>query len=135
MLTPRQKILYKDVVTIYKMTSTTADGSKVAQDPKYAAVLNNVPCHLFATPEVDEPQAIGRNKQVNIFTLDVFNFAADVDIADTYVIQLLTPNHPQKGLCWMVEGNSKLLVSSGRRHANVQMVLCKRIPVPETIAA
>lgn len=135
-LTPRQKILYKHTVNIYVPVTNKVDGSKLAKAEEYFLAFANVPCMFFATPELDIPDSPqGRSKEFNVFTLDRFHFLADQDLADTYVIELTTPNHPMHGLQWRIEGNSQLFVSMGNRRANYQMVMTKRIPAITRISS
>ena len=133
-LNPRQVKLYKYTVDIWRQSSTPGVNSGVVSDFGHypvSLISSDVACYFDSTPETDQPTAVGRNKQVNIFTLDIFHFETSVDIADTdYLIMKAAPASPDAnpliGMWWAVQGGTR----THSYRANMQEVYAKRSEIP-----
>lgn len=85
----------------------------------YARVYQDLPCCFESTPETDEPTAVGRNKEVNIFTMDLCHAPINYDFGSGTVPTLIDdamyctmtsgPNGtPDIGAWWAVEGGTRV---------------------------
>lgn len=121
-LTARQERLYVYTVDIWRQTTGDVDFAP------YEKVGTAVACYFESTPEADLVSAVGRNKQVNILTMDLFHFDIAETIEDTDYLQMVSgPGGGLVGNWWAVQGNTR---THGYR-ANKQVVYAKQSEIPQ----
>lgn len=127
----RQKRLYGYTVAVYSQNPVAIPQGGIKGDPSvtYKIKYGSIPCFLESTPEDDEPNTLGRTKEMTVFTTDRFHFDLALQLYDTDMIQLLTapnPNFPLIGKWWSAHGNTR--THSWR--ANKQVLFLKRSTDP-----
>jgi hypothetical protein len=125
MLYGHQNIAFKDTIDLYKPV-LTINADNTAQDITYELAYSNVKCLWLSTPEYEEIGPQGRTRVVNIYTYDKVKLSIDQDIQDGWFYTLTTPNHPDRGYWWSVQGNPQ----DRTFHSNERMVYSKRCPRP-----
>lgn len=127
--------LMRHTCNLYRPAARTAQtpGGVEAADFSYSATLaySNVPCYYQATPEFDEPKDQGITKQINILTSDKWHFLAEQEIADTWLIEMTTPDHPYSGRIWTTQGNSTMNASMPGRPTDSQWIYAKLSPTQD----
>lgn len=140
-LSERQVALYCYRIDVWRQ----GDAPAGADSSTYSKVYDELPALFVSTPENDDPTAVGRNKAVNIFTMDKWHlpiicdgFTSPIDIRDTdYITMTKGPNpadpelapttdHPDVGKWWAVQGGP---MTKGRR-SNVLEVYGKQSQDP-----
>lgn len=138
-LRPRQLRFYKYTFSVYRQVAQTG----ASEDVVYSStpVYTGVPALFESTPEADEPTAVGRNKQVNILTMDKGHFPLSYDfgsgevaivIEDTdFVTMTAGPNNtPDVGAWWAVQGGTQAHATT---IANKQVLYIKKAEKPAGI--
>lgn len=121
-LTPRQEALYIYTVDIWRQDETVD-----ADFQPYVLASSGVKCYFESTPEADLVSPVGRNKQVNILTMDLYHFELAEVIKDTDYIQMTGgPGGDLVGNWWAVQGGTR---THGYR-ANKQVVYAKQSEDP-----
>lgn len=113
----RKTQAYTDVVDLYAPTLGAIDPStNELSDLTYSASADyeDVKCHWEPKPEASQPGAPGRTNQDIIITTDKFHFDQDRPqtvntsalwpLGDGWIIQLLTPGHPEYGSWYKIIG-------------------------------
>jgi hypothetical protein len=134
-LNSRQQRLYQHRVDLYAPIHPPVQLHKDVPDIAYRLAAADVPCYMFTQPETDVTSVAGRVQQDNLFTLDKIHFESDTPIEDTWMIQLQTAGHPDKGKWWIAEGNPQPKVSFGKRRPNYALVYAKRSNRPKVVEA
>lgn len=86
-------------------------------------------CHYQPTPTFDEPKLEGITKQNSILTSDRWHFLQGQEIGDTWKIVMTTPDHPENGTEWIVQGDPFMNASAPGRPADSQWVYAKVSPI------
>ena len=142
-LTRRQFRLYQFVVSLYRPTGIgfqSASGGNAMQDTmrdvgyEPQPAYTNVKCYFKSASEVAVPTIQGLQSEANLFTYYIFEFLAEQEIDNTWVVQLTMPGHPNDGTFFIVTDVPKITVSIGRRRVNQSEVFAKRSDKPNGIA-
>lgn len=139
--TARQERLYIDVVNIYEPVELEVGADK-RLGPYPAGLVESTPSRegqlgkYYPSSEYNAASPVmGRTLQDNMLTLDRFHFPAGVELKDGTVLEIDTPDHPDQGAFFRVQGNSETWVGSSVRQSKYSRVFCKRIPPPAEITA
>jgi hypothetical protein len=134
-LTERQRLQFTDRVDIYQPSTPFTDpvtGQTGAPTFPITPTYYDVPCWFDPTPETEEIKTQGRNKVVNMFTLDKIRFNVEQPIADAWGIVIRTPGHPEYGTFYVVQGNPlNRFASSPVRDSNFAFVYVKHGTKPK----
>ena len=120
-LNARQKLLYRYTVEIWRQSAPVSNSGVASDFGHYQLVSSAVPCLYESLPEVDGPTAIGRSKEVVIFTLDKFHFDPSVDVKDADYLKLTAApgSNPLVGRWWAVQGNVRTHTSLGMTNKQI----------------
>lgn len=112
-LNSRQKLLYRYTVDIWRRTPPIVSSGVASDFARYGLLTASVPCLFESLREVGGPTAVGRSKEVVVFTLDKFHFDPSIDVKDTDYVRLATAPgaNPLVGRWWAVQGNPRVHTS------------------------
>jgi hypothetical protein len=134
-LTPRQRIAYRERVTLWRPVYSTHSGTGEQIATSYELVATNVPCLLVNTESPEVPGALARYQQASFFTRDSYHFDIDQEVGAEYLIQNTTVsrygvNSPLYGHYWIVSGNPQVFPALGGRNANFKLAKAVQQPDP-----
>jgi hypothetical protein len=115
-LTPRQRRLYDNEMTIKRKSRGTSG------DIKVTTVATAVKCKLFNTDNADEPTTLGMMKQDVLVTYDFLHCEYGTDIRGEDEILFTKSGKPGYGDTYVVRGDPAEYQSSGGRRANYSKV-------------
>jgi len=133
-LTFRQEILFDDLADIYRAERGMSAAGKADTSPTYRRVATGVPCHLNRNPSRSLLERMGRVEQDDMFTLDIWEFAEDQEIADTWVIVCksvrpgTSTGNQNYGKAWACQGDKQPITASTEREAGRSIIIAVSMP-------
>lgn len=138
-LTTRQKLLYVHRFSLWKPTAVAKDANNAVQDSGGSVwpstpTYTNIAGYFESTPNVNEPQTQGLQKQTNFFTNDKLHLELIQDISSGWLVKMTSDTrnsgNPAVGNFWVVQGAP----DANARRANKLTVQLVNTPAPDGIS-
>lgn len=114
-LTDRQQILYQNYVDLWRRNVSVVSDGTVTES--FTKAYSNVQCYKQPRSSLSSIEEFGRAEHDIFGTHDIFHFAEDQAIDDTWVIVDKTPGSSTLNKCWVCRGNPTWIQGIGDRQA------------------
>ena len=131
-LSDREEMLYEDLADLWRPEfSITTTGAMDART--YRRVATGIPCYLDRHPSASQLERFGRTEQDDLFTRDIWNFAEEQLVKDTWVIvcKSIDPDGQRSvdyGKCWTCAGDRQPIERTSRRSAGCTIIVAVAQP-------
>lgn len=119
-LTERQLILYKNYVDLWRRSVTVASGGTLTE--VFTKVYSGVWCYKQPRSSISSVEEFGRIEHDIFGTHDVFHFAEDQEIDDSWLIVDKTPGSSTLNKTWICRGNPTWIQGIGDRQAGKRFI-------------